>query len=88
MLNCAIDHRIPYMYFSDKASMHTKIETNRLALPVFLFYLSRPSRNIYIYDAMVTFLRFESVSVSILTLITAKEVSNINFSTTLRFYKM
>ena len=87
MLNCAIDHRIPYMYFSDKASMYTKIETNKLALPVFLFYLSRPSRNIY-YDARVTFLRFESVSVSILTLLTAKEVSNINFSTTLRFYKM
>ena len=87
MLNCAIDHRVPYMYFSDKASMHTKIESNKLALPVFLFYLSRPSRNIY-YDARVTFLRFESVSVSILTLLTAKEVSNINFSTTLRFYKM
>ena len=62
------------MYFSDKASMHTKIETNKLALPVFL---SRPSRNIY-YDARVTFLRFVSVSVSILTLLTAKEAITIS----------
>ena len=67
--------------------MHTKIETNKLALPVFLFYLSRPGRNIY-YDARVTFLRFASVSVSILTLLTAKEVSHNNFSTAFRFYKM
>ena len=67
--------------------MHTKIETNKLALPVFLSYLSRPSRNIY-YDARVTFLRFAPVSVSVLTLLTTKEVSLNNFSTTFHFYKM
>ena len=47
ILNCAIDHRIRYMYFSAKGSMHTIIETNKLTLPVLLFYLSRPSRNRY-----------------------------------------
>ena len=36
----------------------------------------------------VAFLWFASVSVSTLTLLTAKEISHNNFSTTFRFYKM
>ena len=62
---------VQYIIVFDTCILVTKLPcTPKLALPVFLIYLSRPSRNIH-YDARVTFLRFASVSVSILTLLTA-----------------